>query len=262
MVQKLVFKWFSNFWFLASIFFVYAPVLVMIAFSLNQSVHCDAWVGFSLEWYKTLFSSEDMLGALMGSLLVGFFSTALSVFFALCVVIGSRWWNPWWLLNLFVVNISVPEIFLAVTVLNVFVFLGVSPGFLSLVAGHTLLGLGVAVPWIHTAFMDVNRALIDSSFDLGATYMQTFRYVLFPVLKPVILSASFMVFTLSMDDFFINFFCSGVGFNTVSTYVYTTIKAFVDPSLNALSSTLFFLSFILVLLLSFSQSMNRVFGDD
>lgn len=263
MFQKIFYKWISLLWFLLSVLFVYAPVIVMIVFSFNKSESCDHWEGFSLQWYKVLFSSEEMTSALTGSLLVGLFATLLSVGLALLVVVASRWWNPWWLLKLFVINISIPELFLAVAVLNVFVVLGVPTGFLSLVSGHTLLGFGVAVPWIHSAFLDVNRALIDSSFDLGATYLQTFRYVLLPVLKPVLVSASFMVFTLSLDDFFINFFCSGVGFNTVSTHVYTTIKAVVDPSLNALSSTLFFISFVLVFLLSVSShTTNWVFGDD
>ncbi len=115
---------------------------------------------------------------------------------------------------------------------------------------------------IYPAFLSIDSALLESSLDLGATNFQTFRYVLLPILKPDLIGAGFIVFTLSMDDFFINFFCSGVGFQTVSTFVYTAIRAHIDPSLNAMSSTLFFLSFVLVVLVALPKSLDKVFADD
>jgi spermidine/putrescine transport system permease protein len=262
MLGKIFLRWGVWLWFFAAIVFVYAPVFVMVCFSFNSGQSFGGWEGFSLKWYQHFFGAEDMIAALGGSLAVGCLSTFFSVALSLILVVASRWWQPWWLLEIFMVNFAVPEIFLAVIVLNIFVFLKVKMGLVSLVVGHALLGFGAAVPFFRDAFAELPQALIDSSLDLGATYFQTFRYIILPVLKPGIIYVSFIVFTLSMDDFFINFFCSGVGFPTVSTYVYTTIKAYVDPSLNALSSTLFFLSFTLVLLLTFSQSIDEVFSDD
>ncbi len=252
----------SPIWLIFTGLFVYSPIAIMLLFSFNNSETYSSWNGFTSIWYKQLFTSTEMITALLSSLLVAVTSTFLAVTLSLFLVVANRWWSPWWLIRMFFINISIPEIFLAVAVLNIFVFLKISTGYLSLVVGHTLLGIGYAIPLLHAAILDVDKALIDSSFDLGATHMQTFRFVLFPILKPVVIAASFLVFTLSLDDFFINFFCSGVEFSTASTYVYTTIRSYVDPSLNALSSTLFFLSLILVLIVPASKSISKVLRDE
>jgi spermidine/putrescine transport system permease protein len=267
MFNKSLLKSLSNLWLLFTIIFVYAPVFIMIAFSFNTAAQTfTGWEGFSLKWYQQFISDAGMVDALIGSLSVGFLATLFSISLSLLVVVASQWWNPWWLLSMFMVNVSIPEIFLAVVVLIIFVFLKVKMGIVSLVVCHYLLGFGMAVPMLRSAFLDIKQALIDSSLDLGATYLQTFRYILFPILKPAIIYSSFMIFTLSMDDFYINFFCSGVEFKTVSTLVYTQVKSKVDPSLNALSSTLFFISFTLVLLLVLPKNSKSIttkaFKDD
>jgi len=262
MIEKQFWRWSAWLWFAFTIVFVYAPVVAMVVFSFNQGQSFGGWEGFSCKWYQQFLGSEDMVHALSGSLLVGCLATFFSVILSLLVVVASKWWRPWWLLEIFMVNFVVPEIFVAVVILNIFVFLKIQMGLISLVVGHTLLGFGTAVPLFRTAFSELQHALLDASLDLGATYLQTLRYVILPILKPSIIYVAFLIFSLSMDDFFINFFCSGVGFPTVSTYVYTTIRAYVDPSLNALSSSLFFLSLALVLLLTLSQSIDGIFSDD
>lgn len=261
MTNNFLLRMASIFWCALVLFFVYAPIAIMIAFSFNSG-DGFSWTGFSMQWYSKFIGSADMLSALLGSLLVGVFATFCSVTLSLLVVVASRWWKAWWLLEIFMINFSIPEIFLAVVVFSVFVFLKVNMGLMSLVVGHTLIGFGMSIPILRSSFSEINQSLIDSSLDLGATYLQTFWYVILPILRPVIIYASFMVFTLSMDDFFINFFCSGVGFPTVSTHVYTTIRVTVDPSLNALSSTLFFLSLTLVIVLALSKSIDKVLNDD
>lgn len=261
-MRSFAWRMISFLWVVITILFVYSPVIVMIFFSFGEGDTFSGWEGYSLKWYKTFFTSEDMLNAVKGSLLVGLGATICSVILSFLIVVATHWWNPWWLLQSFILNASVPEIFFAVIILSVFSFWHLPKGMLSLISGHTLLGFGVAVPMIHAAFKDISNSLIDASFDLGATYWQTIWHVLLPVLYPVLIAAGFMVFAVSMDDFFVSFFCSGCGCPTISTYVYTTIRAYVDPSLNALSATLFVFSFLLVIIFVLPKGLDRIINDD
>lgn len=254
-INKL--KFCSWLFFGLAVLFVYAPIIIMVLFSLNSGGSLSGWEDFSLKWYKELFSSEAMTSAIINSLKVGLSTTFFSLFTALLLVCGSYQWHPWWLLKIFTINLSMPEIFLAVVMLGVFSIIKFPMGLITIVAGHTLIGFGTVIPMIYAAFKDINKHIFDSSFDLGATFPQTFRYILYPLLKKTLISAGFLVFTISMDDFFINFFCSGTSFPTVPTTIYTMIRASVDPTLNALSSLLFILSLSIILMFIVWNKINN-----
>lgn len=246
---------------LLSYTFVYLPILVLIIFSFNSSSNPHVWSGFSLMWYKKLFTSTDMLHALKTSLIVAFFSTLASVFMGAFMVIASKWWRPWFMFSVFIPSVISPEIVMAVGILSLFYFLKMPIGYNSLIAGHTALGLGFCIPILRAKFAKLDPVLTEASLDLGASYYQTFKQILFPLLGPSMIACAFLVFTLSLDDFFIAFFCSGPGLQTVSTYVFAQVRSIPDPSLNALSTVLLVVSSLLILILSMTRVSKEIISD-
>jgi spermidine/putrescine transport system permease protein len=162
---------------------------------------------------------------------------------------------------IFVPSTIVPEIVMAVGILSLFHFLKIPVGYNSLIAGHSILGLGFCVPILRSKFGKLDPVLTEASLDLGASYFQTFRKVLLPLLTPAMIAAAFLVFTLSLDDFFIAFFCAGPGVQTVSTYVYAQVRAIPDPSLNAISTLLLIVSSIMILILSMTKISKEIVSD-
>ncbi|MCF7799702.1 ABC transporter permease [Candidatus Babeliales bacterium] len=245
-----------------SYLFLYLPIFVLILFSFNESSVSIRWTGFSLKWYFNLFNSPEIIRALMVSLIVAFSSTILSLFFATSLVLGGRWWKNSFLNNIFYVNIVLPDIILAICILSIFSFLKIPLGYASLIVGHTIIGLGFAVPIIRSRFVEIDPLLTEASLDLGAGYVQTFIKIVLPLLKPSLIASALLVFTLSLDDFLIAFFCSSPTVQTLSVYVYSMIKTWIDPTINAVSTLLLVISSLLVLLVCSFKVVDRIISNE
>jgi spermidine/putrescine transport system permease protein len=242
--------------------FIYMPILVLVLFSFNASSASVQWDSFSLRWYQVLFESPELIDAFKVSLIVACGATFFALLLGFCFVVGTSWWRVRYVYSLFHVNIVLPDIVLGIGLLTIFNFLQLPLGYGSLIVGHTLIGLGFAIPIIRARFIELDPVLTEASLDLGATYWQTMYKVIFPLLMPSILAAALIIFTLSLDDFMIAFFCSGPTLQTLSVYVFNIIRTGIDPSINALSTLILVMSSLLILLLSYSKLINRVIGHE
>ncbi|MFH1644625.1 MAG: ABC transporter permease [bacterium] len=238
--------------------FLYVPMLVMVLFSFNSSHSGASWTGFSFKWYVKLLHTPEMLNSLYVSLIVALCSTLLSIFIGTFLVFASRWWKSFFLFGIFYSNLILPDIVLAICILSVFAFLNIPLGYGSLIAGHTLIGLGFVIPIVRARFIELDPVLTEASLDLGATYLQTFRKVILPLLMPSLIASSLLVFTISLDDFLIAFFCSSPSVQTLSVYIFSMVRAGVDPSINAISTILLVVSSLFVLLLSGFKVIDQV----
>ncbi len=261
MIEKTVFVKILHSLFVFFVYlFLYLPIFVLVLFSFNDSKAPADWAGFSLRWFKALWQSPDLLAALKTSLIVASVSTILSVMIGAALVFASKWWRPFFLFNIFHANIVLPEIILAIGLLSLFAFLKVPLGYGSLISGHTLIGLGFVVPIVRARFQELDPALTEASADLGALPLQTFRKIVLPLLAPSLIASAFLVFTLSLDDFFIAFFCSGAKIQTLSVYVYSMVRYGLDPRINAISTLLLAFSSLFVLTCCFLKVIDRVIG--
>lgn len=242
--------------------FIYMPILVLVLFSFNASSTSIQWGSFSLQWYRILFQSTELLQAFKVSLIVAFSATFFALLLGLCFVVGTSWCKVQYLYSFFHVNIILPDIVLGIGLLTIFNFLQLPLGYGSLIVGHTLIGIGFAIPIIRARFIELDPVLTEASLDLGATYWQTMRKIIFPLLMPSVFAAGLIIFTLSLDDFMIAFFCSGPAIQTLSVYVFNIIRTGIDPSINALSTLILVMSSFLILLLSYSKLVNRVIGHE
>lgn len=242
--------------------FLYLPIVVLIVFSFNEAATPVGWSGFSLCWYKKLFYSPQILTALQTSLIVAVAATFLSVILGTCFVVAGRWFKSPLLTTFFYSNILLPEVVLAIGLLSIFSFFKIPLGFCTLIAGHTLLGLGFVVPIVRARFIELDPVLTEASLDLGGTYLQTFKRIIIPLLMPSLVASGLLVFTLSMDDFLISLFCSGPSVQTLAVYVYSMVKAGVDPLINAISACFLFISSMLVLLLCYLKIIDEVISYD
>lgn len=242
--------------------FLYLPIIVMVLFSFNKSRISLRWEGFSLHWYQKLFQTPEILDALSVSLTVAFFATLLSVILGTLFVVASVWRKTNYLSWIFFGNILLPEIIMAIGILSIFTFFKIPLGYMSLITGHTVIGIGFVIPVVKARFVELDPILTEASLDLGATYGYTFRKVLLPLLMPSLVASALLVFTLSLDDFMISFFCSGPKVQTLSVYVYSMIKGGVDPTINAISAIFLALSSILILVLSYLKIIDLVVSNE
>lgn len=237
--------------------FLYVPIIVLILYSFNASTMPYEWKGFTTMWYKQLFASKEAWQALSNSLIVSTASVFLSVTMAVLVVYnGFERFNRFFVF--FYGTLVIPEIVLAVGLLGFFSLFSVSLGLATLIAGHTLLGLGYAVPIVHSRFCELERHLTEASLDLGATRSQTFFRVIFPLLMPSIFAASLLVFVISLDDFLIAFFCAGAETQTLPLYIFSVVRSGGSPMVNALSTIMIFVGALIVSFIALLQARKVV----
>lgn len=230
--------------------FLYIPIVVLVLFSFNASDVPFAWEGFSLKWYHALWQSNDIWLALKNSLIVAFSSVFLSLTLALLFVFYSSRTFIARFFVMFYVSLATPEIVLAVGLLSLFSFFSIPLGLTTLIAGHTLIGLGYAVPILQSRYEELDKKYMEAALDLGATEGQTLRWVMIPLLGPALTAAALLVFVLSLDDFIISFFCSGGSTQTLPIYIFVAIRSGATPMVNALSTILLVVSSVLVLVFS------------
>ena len=260
--QKFYLRLFGPFFVCLTFLFLYLPIFILILFSFNDSPVSVKLTGFSFRWYINFIHSPQIWAALKVSLIVAFCATIFSLLLGTCFVISGRWWKTSLLNNIFYLNVVLPDIILAVGVLSVFAFFHIPLGYGSLITGHTIIGLGFVIPIIRSRFIELDPALTEASLDLGAGYVQTFIHVIFPLLTPSLIASGLLVFTLSLDDFLIAFFCSSSSVQTLSVYVYSMIKTWVDPTINAVSTCLLLVSSIIVFLLCLFKVTDQVIFND
>jgi len=238
--------------FVAALYFLlYIPIFVLVVFSFNDNAITYSWLGFTTEWYVDLFSSAEVWEALYNSLFVALFSVVLSLTLGSVFIFFGNRDRVRQLLILFYGSLAMPEIVLAVGLLSLFSFFAVPLGAATLIAGHTLLGLGYVVPILYARFVELDINLIEASYDLGATRRQTFFSIVLPMLAPAMIAAGLLVFIISLDDFIISFFCAGASMQTLPLYIFAVIRAGASPMVNALSTILLISSSFFVLLFSF-----------
>lgn len=240
--------------FVAALYFLlYIPIFVLVVFSFNDNAITYNWLGFTTEWYADLFSSAEVWDALSNSLFVALSSVFLSLTLGSVLIFFGNRDRVQQLLLLFYGSLAIPEIVLAVGLLSLFSFFAVPLGAATLIAGHTLLGLGYVVPILHARFVELDVSLIEASYDLGATKRQTFFSIVLPLLAPAMIASGLLVFIISLDDFIISFFCAGASMQTLPLYIFAVIRSGASPMINALSTILLLTSSFFVLLFSFLQ---------
>jgi spermidine/putrescine transport system permease protein len=231
--------------------FLYIPIFVLVLFSFNDNAFTCAWTSFTTHWYEDLFASSEVWYALKNSLVIACTAVFLSLTIGSTLVFFGSRDVVRRLQILFYGSLAMPEIVLAVGLLSLFSFFAVPLGSMTLIVGHTLLGLGYVIPIVYSRFIELDQSLIEASYDLGATQRQTFFSIVLPLLMPALFSSGLLVFIISLDDFIISFFCAGASVQTLPLYIFAVIRTGASPMINALSTIMLIFSSFFVLLFSF-----------
>lgn len=233
--------------------FLYVPIIVMVIFSFNSNPFTQEWSSFTTHWYYELLHSAEIWQAFGNSVLLASSAVILSISLGILFIVFCNRRYLYILQLIFYAALAVPEIVVAVALLSFFYNVHIPLSLTTLVAGHTLLGLGYVVPILYTRYLEIDMRLLEAARDLGATQWQTFYTVILPLMMPSLVSASLLVFIISLDDFLISFFCASASVQTLPLYIFSMIRAGSTPVVNALSTVLLVTSSIAVLLFSFLQ---------
>ena len=260
-------KFLSKFYIGLIFLILYAPILVVILFSFNESGNLSYFSTFTLYWYEELFADSEALDALKNSLILAVSSSVIATTLGTLAAFGiSRAKNRYYRQTLeSVANIPMmnPDIVTGVSMMLLFVGVGAiigaksTLGFWTMLIAHTTFNLPYVILQVLPKFRQMDKNLTEAALDLGCTPRQTFFRVELPSVMPGIVSGLMMSFTLSLDDFVISHFVSSPDFKTLPLYIYTQTAHEVKFSMYALCTIMILAILFLLIAVNVAGSMGE-----
>ena len=230
--------------------FLYLPLAIVVVYSFNDSRLNAEWVGFTLDWYRTLFANDEMIEAAVNSLIIATAASAIATVLGTMAGFAMHRYRSRLLPILVLAPIAIPEILMGVSLLMFFVLLNFTLGMVSVTLAHTAFCIGFVAIVVRSRLAGMDESLTEAARDCGATPGQAFRLITLPLIMPAVIAGALMAFTLSIDDFVITFFTAGAGTQTLPLQIYSMIKIAVTPEVNAVSTLLMLLTLLLIVLAS------------
>lgn len=270
--------------------FLYAPIVVLIVFSFNASKSTAVWRGFTLDWYADLLDATDLFGAggnqsdaaersfqagnvrlaLRNSLIVSVVATLLSTTLGTMLAMAIeryRFRLRGFFTILLYLPVVVPDITLGISLMLFFSLLfrlaenllglRLALGFGTIIIAHVAFNISYVAIVVRARLAGMDRTLEEAAQDLGATPWQSFYHITLPLISPGIAGGALLAFTLSLDDFVVTFFTTGIGSSTLPIFVYGMIRFTVTPAINAISTLMLLASMVLVVGAMALQRWNK-----
>ena len=238
--------------------FLFAPIVVLLVFSFNESKSLSVLSGFSLNWYQELLRDRNTLESVKNTLLLAASATAIATVIGTTAAVGihklrSKWCRA--VMNTVTdIPMTNPDIITGISLMLMFVFVGrlfgasTSLSFLTMLIAHVTFCTPYIILQVLPKLQQMDKALPEAAMDLGCTPMRAFWKVEIPEILPGIITGAIMAFTLSLDDFVISYFTSGNGFETLPIRIYGMTKKTVNPKMYALATIIFFVTLTLLLI--------------
>ena len=246
--------------------FLYIPMAVLIVASFNTGKDITEFQGFTLRQYERLFQDRSLLRLLGNSLLVSVLASFIATVFGTVSAVGIHNLNPKMrkvAMALTDIPMTNPDIVTGVSLSLLFVFVGSkmlgqrnSLTFWTLLIAHITFNLPYVILNVMPKLKQMDVSLTDAAMDLGCTPWQAFFRVTIHEIMPGIVSGAIMAFTMSLDDFVISYFVTGMDFITLPVEIYTYTKKPIQPKIYAMFTLLFLLIFVLMVVSNVIQLMG------
>ncbi|MBQ7231293.1 MAG: extracellular solute-binding protein [Oscillospiraceae bacterium] len=243
--------------------FLYIPMAVLIVASFNTGKDITHFDGFTFNQYLELFKDDKLLNLLANSLIISSLATATATVFGTVAAVGIHNLKPRLrkvAMSLTNIPMTNPDIVTGVSLSLLFVFVGTkllgqreSLTFWTLLIAHITFNLPYVVLNVMPKLHQMDSSLVDAAMDLGCTPLQSFFKVTIHEIMPGIITGAIMSFTMSLDDFVISYFVTGMGFTTLPVEIYSYVKKPIQPKIYAMFTLLFVLIFLLMVAMNLLQ---------
>jgi len=246
------------------LFFLYAPIFILITFSFNSTRSRSVWTGFTLDWYRSLLENSSILNAFYTTLIIAFISAIIATIAGTFAAVGfhnmrRRGRTP--LMHINNIPMMNADIATGVSLSLLFISLGsvlrFNLGFATLLLAHITFNIPYVVLSIMPKLRQLDNNLVDAACDLGCTWMQAFWKVIVPEIRPGIINGLIIAFTLSIDDFVISYFTSGGNIMTLPMQIFAMTRRRISPEINALSTILFLTILVLLIVINIREARQE-----
>jgi putrescine transport system permease protein len=218
--------------------FLYLPIVILVIYSFNASQLVTVWGGWSLRWYRGLFSDQALIDAALISLGIAVLSasiaTVLGTLAALALTRMGRFRGRTLFTGMVYAPLVMPEVITGLSLLLLFVAVNLDRGFWTVTIAHTTLTMCFVTVVVQSRLVTFDVSLEEAAMDLGCPPLRTFLTVTLPVIWPAVAAGWMLAFTLSLDDLIIASFTTGPGATTLPIRIYSQVRLGVKPEINAI----------------------------
>ena len=237
--------------------YLYIPIIILVTNSFNEDRYGLTWKGFSWNWYERLFNNDTLIQAAFHSVTIAFFAATLATIVGGLTAIALyryRFRGKQAVSGMLFIVMMSPDIVMAVSLLALFMVVGISLGFWSLLLAHVTFCLPYVTVTIFSRLNGFDARMLEAAKDLGASEVTILRKIILPLALPAVVSGWLLSFTISLDDVVVSSFVSGVSYEILPLRIFSLVKTGVTPEVNALATIMIALSLGLIIL---SQLVTR-----
>lgn len=269
-------KWYAKTYIGFIMAFFYLPIVVMIFFSFNESKSRAFFTGFTLNWYRQLFSNDLIIHSLMNTLFIAATAAVLATVIGTAAAIGLTNMNKWLravMMNFTYMPVINPEIVTGVSFMLLFVSaqalieglntaLGVEIpipdfGYVTLILAHITFCIPYVILNVMPKLRQMDKNVYEAALDLGCNEWQAFTKVVIPDIMPGIVAGFLTSITMSLDDFVISYFVSGPTSQTLPITIFSMTRRKVSPEVNAISTIIFVVVLVVLLAVNISEARHE-----
>lgn len=240
--------------------FLYLPIGTLMVLSFNKSKSMSIWTGFTFDWYKEMFHDRLIVNAIVNTFSIALIASIIATIIGMMACIGMkkmRSGSQHVLLGFNNIPMLNADIVTGISLMLCFLAFGISLGYTTILISHITFCIPYVILSVRPRMNKTTESLFEAAQDLGASRSYAFRKVIIPEIKPGILSGFLLSFTMSVDDFIVTYFTRGAGINTISTRIYSEVKVGIRPSLFALSTFVFLLALVILLIVNFKTKKGE-----
>jgi spermidine/putrescine transport system permease protein len=230
---------------------IYIPILVLVVNSFNESKYGIKWGGFTFKWYEKFWNNDGLMNAALNSLTVSIVAASIATIIGTLAAVALHRYQfkgKALVSSMVFVSMLTPEIVMAISLLIVFMALGISLGFVSLVIGHITFCLPFVIVAVYSRLKGFDMKMLEAARDLGASESRIFFKIILPLALPAVSAGWLLSFTLSLDDVIVSAFVTGPSYEILPLKVYSMVRVGVSPEVNAISTILLVVSLVLVVI--------------
>ena len=242
--------------------FLLLPILVIIPLSFADSSFLVYPIpGWSLRWYRNLFTSDDWIRAARNSFIVAPLATVVATVLGTLAAVGLARANFMFkgaLMSVLIAPMVVPIVVVGVSTYLFFAPLGLVDSYAGLIIVHAALGAPFVLTTVLATLQGFNANLVRASLSLGANPLATFFRVTLPVIAPGVISGALFAFATSFDEVVVTLFLAGPDQVTLPRQMFTGIRENITPTIAAVATLLILFTTSLLLVLEWLRGRREL----
>ena len=232
--------------------FLFIPLLIVVGISFSPTYQMlFPPQGFSLRWFKYILDQKEFVDSFYVSAVVAFFASLVALVIGVLVSLAIVRYHFRWkttIENIFMMPVILPTVVTGVAMLQFFSIIGYSDFWMRLILGHIIVTIPYTIRSISASLYGFNRRLEEASLIMGANYVQTFKNILLPLIKPGMIAGALLAFIISFDNVTVSLFLMGAKTVTLPVRIMLYLEWHIDPSVAAISTILIILTMITIII--------------